>query len=94
MRWASTIEVEPYTVVGKRDRLTRQMRWETLDADLTYDADVYEQALRDVMGRPVEFNGRNILPPVPNMDEDDVEDAIQRLTFEDLQTFGNGLLRR
>ena len=25
------------------------------------------------------------------MDEDDVEDAIQRLTFDDLQTFGNGL---
>ncbi len=58
--------------------------------DLTYDADVYEQALRDVMGNPVEFNGRNILPPVPNMDEDDVTDAIQRLTFDDLQTFGNG----
>ena len=41
----STVEAEPYTVVGKRDRLTREMRWETLDSDLTYDADALDRTV-------------------------------------------------
>lgn len=58
--------------------------------DLTYDEDVYEQALSDVMGRPVQFNGRNILPPKPGMSEDQTEDFIGGLSEADLLDFGNG----
>lgn len=58
--------------------------------DLTFDGDVFEQALRDVSGGPVEINGRMILPPVPGMEEDAVEDLLESLTDEDLTGFGNG----
>ena len=57
---------------------------------LEFDGDAYEQALRDVMGRPIEFNGRTVLPPVPGMEEDRFEDLVGRLTDEDLARFGNG----
>ena len=35
----STIEAEPETMVGYRNKQTRAMRWETPDEDITYDAD-------------------------------------------------------
>lgn len=59
--------------------------------DLTFDGDVFEQALRDVMGGPIEFNKRIILPPVPGMSEDAFEDLVKRLTQPDLIEFGNGV---
>jgi hypothetical protein len=59
--------------------------------DLSYDADVFEDALADVMGRPVEFNNRTILPPIPGMDESTVEDAMEGLTQPDLIEYGNGV---
>ncbi len=31
-------KVEPYEFVGRRDRLTREVRWERLDDELVYDA--------------------------------------------------------
>lgn len=37
-RDGATVVAEGPTVVGKRDRQTRSVRWETLDEDLTYDA--------------------------------------------------------
>lgn len=58
--------------------------------ETSYDADAYEQALRDVAGGPVEWRGRNILPPVPGMDESAVEDVLDGLTDDDLAKFGNG----
>ena len=35
----STVEAEAGTMVGNRDRQTREVRWERLDEDLTYDAE-------------------------------------------------------
>ena len=58
--------------------------------DLAFDDDVYEQALRDVMGGPIEYNKRIILPPMPGMSEDAFEDLVERLTDADLVEFGNG----
>jgi len=60
------------------------------EGDLTFDADVSEQALSDVMGGPVEFNGRTIIPPVPGMDEDAFEDLVEKLTDADMIEFGTG----
>jgi type I restriction enzyme R subunit len=34
----STVEAGPYEVIGKRDRETRAVRWETMDEDITYPA--------------------------------------------------------
>lgn len=59
--------------------------------DLSYDQDTFEEALSDAMGGVVEFNGRNILPPVPGMSEDDVEDHMEALTDDDLIVYGNGI---
>ncbi|MHC4716871.1 MAG: hypothetical protein ACYS5V_07875, partial [Planctomycetota bacterium] len=59
--------------------------------DMSYDDDEFEEALADVMGRPVEFNGRNVLPPIPGMDDDDLEDVVDRLTDDDLVGYGNGV---
>lgn len=52
--------------------------------DLTFDADVYETALRDAAGGIVEYNGRNTIPPSPEMDSDDFEDVVAALTVEAL----------
>ena len=59
--------------------------------DFTYDADTFEEALEQVVGGVFSFNGRNILAPVPGMDEDAFEDAMKRLTQGDLVEFGNGV---
>ena len=58
--------------------------------DLSYDEDEFEQALRDVAGGPVEINGRMILPPIPGMDADAVDDLVDGLTDDDLARLGNG----
>ena len=39
----STVEAGPGEIIGKRDRLTRAVRWETLDEDLDYDADALDR---------------------------------------------------
>ena len=57
---------------------------------MNFDADVFETALNDVMGGPVEFNGRTIMPPVPGMDGGDLAELVRRLTVAELETFGNG----
>lgn len=57
--------------------------------DLSFDAETYQQALKDAMGGPVEFNGRVVIPPQP-MDEDDFRDMVRGLTDEDLEDFGTG----
>jgi type I restriction enzyme R subunit len=41
----STVEAGPFEQVGKRDRLTRRMRWEQLDDDLTYTGDQLDRAV-------------------------------------------------
>lgn len=41
----STIEAGPFEVVGKRDRLTRALRWEQLEEDLTYGGDELDRAV-------------------------------------------------
>lgn len=58
--------------------------------DLDFDDDTFEDALRDVMGGPFEFNDRMILPPVPGMEEDVFDDLMDSLTQADLTEFGNG----
>lgn len=59
--------------------------------DLSYDADTFETALREVVGGVFSFNDRNILSPVPGMGEDGFEDSMERLTQPDLIEFGNGV---
>jgi type I restriction enzyme, R subunit len=41
----SRVEAGPGEMIGRRDRETRAMRWERLDADLTYDADALDHAV-------------------------------------------------
>ncbi len=39
----STVEAGPLEVVGRRDRQTRAVRWETLDEDLSYDSNALDR---------------------------------------------------
>jgi type I restriction enzyme R subunit len=39
----STVEAGPAEIVGRRDRATRKVRWETLDEDLRYDASALDR---------------------------------------------------
>jgi len=39
------VVAEPDTVVGKRDRMTRQVRWEALDEDLSYTASQVDRSV-------------------------------------------------
>jgi type I restriction enzyme R subunit len=41
----ATVEAGPFEVVGRRDRLTRALRWEQLDQDLTYSGDALDRAV-------------------------------------------------
>ena len=41
----STVEAGPFEQVGKRDRMTRRMRWEQVDEDLTYTASELDRAV-------------------------------------------------
>ncbi len=60
------------------------------EGDLTFDSDTFEQALRDVMGGPVEFNGRTVIPPTPGMDDDAFKNLVDKLEQADLIEFGSG----
>lgn len=65
-----------------------------------FDADDYRAALRlvaggridalgEVTGGPVEFNGDKLLPPVPGMSGAALEDLMRSLSDVDLELFGN-----
>jgi type I restriction enzyme, R subunit len=41
----STVEAGPLELIGKRDRLTRKMRWEQLDEDFTYDPEALDRTV-------------------------------------------------
>lgn len=41
----ATVAADDHTVVGKRDRQTRQVRWEALDDDLTYTASQVDRSV-------------------------------------------------
>lgn len=58
--------------------------------DFTFDSDTFETALKDVMGGPVNLNGRTIIPPEPGMDAGKLRDVLTKLKPEDLARFGNG----
>ena len=59
--------------------------------DFTYDSDIFEDALAEVVGGVFTFNGRNIIAPIAGMDEDAFDDAMESLTQPDLIEFGNGV---
>lgn len=58
--------------------------------NITGAKDQLDQAVRLAAGGIVEHNGRPVAPPLPQMDEDEMEDMIERLSDGDLVTFGNG----
>jgi type I restriction enzyme, R subunit len=41
----STVEAGPLELIGRRDRLTRRMRWEQLDEDFTYDPEALDRTV-------------------------------------------------
>lgn len=59
--------------------------------DFTFDADMFEGALSEVVGGVIELNGRKVIAPVPGMGEGDFEDLVEKLTAPDLVEFGNGV---
>jgi type I restriction enzyme R subunit len=96
----STVEAGPEEVVGRRDRATRAMRWETLDEDLTYDSDALDRqvvapdqirtiirAFRDKLFTEV-FPGRTHVPKTLIFAKDDshADDIVQIVREE----FGKG----
>ena len=44
-----------------------------------------------MVGGVFDFNGRNVLAPIPGMTEDAFEDTMERLTQPDLIEFSNGV---
>ncbi|MGI8546576.1 MAG: type I restriction-modification enzyme R subunit C-terminal domain-containing protein [Gemmatimonadaceae bacterium] len=96
----STVEAEPETMLGYRDRQTRAMRWETPDEDLTYNAEELDRrvvakdqirtiirAFRDRL--PVDiFPGRKEVPKTLIFAKDDshAEDIVEIIRDE----FGRG----
>lgn len=54
-----------------------------------FSGDRFKQALKDVMGGVVEYNGRRVIPPKP-MDETAFSNMIGKLTDKDLLKYGNG----
>jgi type I restriction enzyme R subunit len=96
----STIEAEPGTMVGYRDRQTRALRWERPDEDVTYDASeldrrvVAKDQIRTIIRTfkdklPTEiFPGRKEVPKTLIFAKDDshAEDIVQVVREE----FGRG----
>ncbi len=69
--------------------------------DLSFDGDLFEDALRlaaggqidadgAVIGGPIEFNDQLVLPPRPGMDEGNFAELVECLIPEKLARFGNG----
>ena len=96
----STVEAGPAEVVGRRDRATRAVRWETLDDDLVYDADALDRqvvavdqirsvvrAFRDRLFTEI-FPGRKHVPKTLVFAKDDshADDIVQLIREE----FGRG----
>jgi type I restriction enzyme R subunit len=92
----ASVVAEPDTVVGRRDRLTRKVRWETLDETLTYEArqldrsvvvpDQIRTALREIRARLFTdiFPGRREIPKtlVFAKSDDHAEDVLRILREE------------
>jgi type I restriction enzyme R subunit len=96
----STVEAEPGTMLGFRDRQTRAMRWEKPDEDLTYDAEELDhrvvakdqirtiiRTFRDRLPRDI-FPGRREVPKTLIFAKDDshAEDIVEIIRDE----FGRG----
>ncbi len=96
----STVEAGPAEVVGRRDRATRAVRWETLDDDLVYDANALDRqvvavdqirtvvrAFRDRLFTEI-FPGRKHVPKTLIFAKDDshADDIVQVMREE----FGRG----
>lgn len=60
------------------------------NGQLTSVDEQISKAARLASGGIIEFNGRQIAPPLPDLDEGDFSDFINNLTAEDLIRFGNG----
>jgi type I restriction enzyme, R subunit len=96
----STVEAEPETMLGFRDRQTRAMRWEAPDEDLNYNAEdldrrvVAKDQIRTIIRTfrdrlPVDiFPGRNEVPKTLIFAKDDshAEDIVEIIRDE----FGRG----
>jgi len=96
----STVEAGPDEIIGRRDRLTRAVRWETLDEDLSYDAEaldrqvVAKDQIRTVIRAFKEklfaeiFPGRRYVPKTLIFAKDDshADDIVQIVREE----FGKG----
>jgi type I restriction enzyme R subunit len=92
----ASVVAEPDTVVGRRDRQTRRVRWETLDEDLSYEArqldrsvvvpDQIRTALREIRARLFTdiFPGRREIPKtlVFAKSDDHAEDVLRILREE------------
>jgi type I restriction enzyme, R subunit len=96
----SRVEAGPLEVIGKRDRLTRELRWEQLDDDLSYQANeldrlvVAEDQIRTIITTfrdrlPVDiFPGRTEVPKTLIYAKDDSHaDDIVKIVREE---FGKG----
>jgi type I restriction enzyme R subunit len=96
----STLEAGPGEIVGRRDRATRKVRWETLDEDLVYDAEALDRqvvapdqirtvvrAFRDRLFTEI-FPGRKHVPKTLVFAKDDshADDVVQIIREE----FGKG----
>jgi type I restriction enzyme, R subunit len=92
----ANLVAEPDTVVGKRDRATREVRWEALDEDLTYSASQVDRSvvvpdqirtvvreLKDKMFTDI-FPGRSELPKtlIFAKSDDHAEDILRILREE------------
>jgi len=96
----SKVEAGPGEIIGRRDRATRQMRWESLDDDLVYDADALDRhvvaedqirtivrAFRDKVCTEI-FPGRKYVPKTLVFAKDDSHaDDIVKVMREE---FGKG----
>jgi type I restriction enzyme R subunit len=96
----SKVEAGPGVMIGRRDRATRQKRWEELDEDLVYDADALDRkvvtpdqirtlvrAFRDKVLTEI-FPGRKYVPKTLIFAKDDshAEDIVRIVREE----FGKG----
>ena len=58
--------------------------------DTSFDSEAFEAALEEVTGGVVEFNGQEVFPPSPDIDEGEFTDIVRGLSPEQLEERGNG----
>lgn len=61
------------------------------NGQLTSVEDQIGKAVQMASGGIIEFNDREIAPPLPGMDEDDFDELVFALSDDDLVTFGSGV---